>query len=112
MPAPQNTSSDPNTPGAPSYFGGGGAINSGSNGGDDGTLGSGGGGGSCTGSSNCRLGQGGFAGGYSKKTILASALSVTETVTIGAGGAGGAGTAGGAGGAGGAGIVIVTEYYS
>jgi len=48
------------------------------------------------------IGKGGSAGGYCKKTILASALGATETVTIGAGGtAGVSGTTPTAGGAGG-----------
>ena len=46
---------------------------------------------------NPTTGEGGYAaggggGGYSRKFILASALSASETVTIGAGGAGGSGT--------------------
>lgn len=52
--------------------------------------GSGGGGGGADFDDTVGAGQGGAGGGYSKKTIVASALGATETVTIAAGGSGGA----------------------
>lgn len=62
--------------------------------------GGGGGGGSaaCSGSNESSAGSGGSSGGYSEKFILESALSSSETVTVGAAGTGGAGSAGTAGG--------------
>lgn len=52
----------------------------------------GGGGGEASGSTNGNIGNGGSAGGYFKKLILAASLGATETVTIGAAGAGGSGS--------------------
>jgi hypothetical protein len=63
--------------------------------------GAGGGGGGAGGNDNLYLGGGGGGGCYSKKTILASSLGSTETITIGAGGTGGATGIGGDGTAGG-----------
>ncbi len=58
----------------------------------------GGGGGGGNASSNYGPGGGGGGGGYSKKTIPASVLGISETVIVGTGGsAGGSGGAGGAG---------------
>jgi hypothetical protein len=110
----QTDSSGIASTGGDSHFSGGGALNDGA-GGSDGKYGAGGGSSDdySSGSSSNRAGQGGHAGGYSRKLILASALGATETVTVGAGGNGGAAGANGyAGGDGGDGIVIVTEYYS
>lgn len=52
--------------------------------------------------------NGGAAGGYSRKRILAASLGATETITVGAAGAGGG--SGNLGGNGTPGIVIVWEY--
>lgn len=54
-------------------------------------------GGTTAGLASC--GGGGGGGGYAESTILAAAVGVTETVTVGAGGAGGVGTTGAVGGA-------------
>ncbi len=61
-------------------------------------VGSGGGGGGVgsTISTEVRAGAGGGGGGYGRSQVLASALSASETVTVGAGGAGGVGNADGA----------------
>lgn len=53
-----------------------------------------GGGASATGASQWSFGDGGGAGEYARGRILASALSASETVTIGAGGVGGTGAGG------------------
>lgn len=60
------------------------------------TIGGGGAGGGV--SNSGRGGAGGGAGGYSRRTILASALGATETVTVGAGGTGVSGNTGNDGG--------------
>jgi hypothetical protein len=60
--------------------------------------GGGGGGSNATGASQMSVGGGGRGGGFGEVFILASALSTSTTVTIGAGGAGNAGATGGTGG--------------
>lgn len=62
--------------------------------------GGGGGGGGVSNAAGCLAASGGNQGGYTRKRILASTLSATETVTVGAGGLAGS-TAGGNGGQGG-----------
>jgi len=66
-------------------------------------IGGGGGGGGVDGqgAGTWAAGGGGGAGGYTKETLLASALSASETVTVGAGGGGGAGAGGTSGTSGG-----------
>lgn len=65
-------------------------------------IGGGGGGGGCDSNTGAAAaGGGGGAGGFCRKKILASALSASETVTVGAGGAGGLGPTGPNGSAGG-----------
>lgn len=57
-----------------------------------------GGGAASTGAGQASLGSGGGSGGYAESFILASALSASTTVTVGAGGTGVAGAAGNNGG--------------
>lgn len=112
-PCPQSSSVDLGTKGGDSFFAGGGKLQN-DTAGNNGQLGSGGAGanGYSLGSSSNRNGQGGFAGGYSRKTIQEDDLGATETITVGSGGTGGsAATNGYDGGDGGDGVVIVTEYY-
>lgn len=64
----------------------------------------GGGGGGMTTGTTATVGGGGGQGGRSRKRILATSLSASETVTIGAGGTSAGGSVGGTG------LVIVREY--
>jgi hypothetical protein len=60
--------------------------------------GGGGGGADATSATEASCGAGGGAGGFARKTVLAGALSASETVTVGAAGAASSGGTGGTGG--------------
>lgn len=94
--------------GGNSFFGGGARGVAGNKSGVAAPANTGGGGSGGASANNIAGGGGGGAGGYSCKTILASALASSETVTRGAGGSGNSGVV--TGGVGGTGLVIVWEY--